>query len=67
VGKTYTCDHCGSTFTSEWSEEEALAEATENYGSFLGEDPAEICDPCYQKLQAWIAEDPTRAQEPNRG
>jgi hypothetical protein len=65
--KTYTCDNCHGMFVSEWTEEEARAEAARDYGPFLGDDPAEICDLCYQELQAWLAEDPTRAQEAERG
>ena len=54
LGGTYKCEHCKGVFDSAWTEEEALAEADEN---FAGEDdkmwdeaPAVVCDDCYHKL-----------------
>jgi hypothetical protein len=52
----YKCEHCGGTFTSERSDEEARAEALATWS----EDPESgtmslICDDCYQQFMAWYA------------
>lgn len=44
---TYTCAMCGETFETDWSDEEACAEAESN-----GIDPKQsglVCDDCYKK------------------
>lgn len=50
AGDSYTCAHCGGRFETEWSDEDAAAEADENFGGLLGDDPAVICDDCYQAM-----------------
>lgn len=47
---TFTCDRCGETFFSGWSDEEALAEA-EGLG-FEGPYGV-LCDGCHQAFMAW--------------
>ena len=48
----FTCAQCGGTFDKEWSDEEALAEAAENFGEI--DDPVVICDDCYKRMIAWL-------------
>jgi hypothetical protein len=58
---TYTCAHCGGTFTSEWSEEDANAEALENWkvpDASHRPDMAAICEDCYQAFMAWLTSRP---------
>ena len=49
----YACENCGKKFTSDWSDEESLAEAVENFG---GPPPpgtmATVCDDCYTRIMA---------------
>lgn len=45
---TFTCALCGGTFKKGWSEEEAIAEAHENFSAVELEDAAVICDDCYK-------------------
>ena len=52
---TYTCASCGETFESGWSDEEAAAEAQENFPGIDVSDPAEagvVCDDCYEHIMA---------------
>lgn len=52
---TYTCEVCKKTYTSEWSREEAEAEARRR-GTF-SEDPADralVCDDCDGILMRWL-------------
>lgn len=48
----YVCVECGDVFESTWTDEEALAEAVENFGDQLGNDPVVICDDCYWLMTA---------------
>lgn len=48
----YTCAKCGWQGESTWSDEEAVAEAAENFGSHLDDNPAVVCDDCYQAMTA---------------
>jgi hypothetical protein len=47
---TYTCDACGGTFESKWSEAEAQAEYSIEFAKekAAGMDRAVICDDCYR-------------------
>jgi DNA-directed RNA polymerase subunit RPC12/RpoP len=57
VSKTYTCAHCGGTFESGWSDEDANAEALENWGvtdASRRDDMAEICDDCHAEFTEWL-------------
>ena len=45
-----TCEICNRTFESSWSDEEAIIEATKNFGS--PPPPGKgvtVCESCYQK------------------
>jgi DNA-directed RNA polymerase subunit RPC12/RpoP len=53
MGRTYTCAQCGKTFVSEWSDEDAQAEAAANFSSEELADTAVVCDACYELLMAW--------------
>lgn len=55
--KTYTCEACGGTFTSERDEDDARAEAAALWGARVGEPftaMAEICDECFGQLLAYL-------------
>jgi hypothetical protein len=49
----YTCAHCGGTFRSQWSEEEALAKKPQSqyWGDVPVEDCVRVCDDCWQNLR----------------
>lgn len=52
---TFTCDHCGWTFLQGWSDEEAQAEARENWGGDLpDEERAILCNGCYREFIGWM-------------
>lgn len=52
-GRTYTCANCGETHTSEWTEEEARAEAATIFGD--EQDMDVVCDDCYKEIMEWRA------------
>lgn len=46
-----TCEKCGLTFPSDWSDEEAETEAVKVFGHPIPKDAASaVCDICYAKL-----------------
>ena len=54
---TFTCDNCGKTFDSDWSDEEAAAEAQENFPGIDISDRDEagvVCDDCYQHIMGRV-------------
>lgn len=54
MNNTYTCAHCRGTFEKGWSDEEAVAEAKEDFGSApdqWNENAVMVCDDCYQKMK----------------
>lgn len=54
--ETFTCAHCGWTGEKGWSDEEAEAEAAQNFGDLEPDDRVLICDDCYRvmvKLADW--------------
>lgn len=58
IGAEYTCDDCGGVFTEAWTDEEAEAEALENFGvPHASQQPsmARVCDDCYQEIMGAIA------------
>ena len=57
MSKTFTCNHCGGVFESNWTEEEAKAEQHKNWGDIPDEDMVQICDDCYQKFMGWAKEE----------
>ncbi len=55
VTDTFTCDNCHRTFDKTWSDEEAAAEAQENFPGIDITDPDEagvVCDACFQAIMA---------------
>jgi hypothetical protein len=53
--RTYTCDDCGGTFEEGWSDEEAHAEAVQNFGTLAdGPAMAVVCDDCYRDIMERI-------------
>lgn len=48
--ETFDCVQCGGTFDKAWSDEDAQAEADELWGDALGDDPAVVCDDCFQVM-----------------
>lgn len=59
----FTCDSCGETFPKGWSDEEARAEADELFGDDLGDDPAVVCDDCFNAMTAKIPIADWRAEQ----
>ena len=47
---SYTCDECHETFETTWTDEEALAEAKENFPTLAPRARALVCDECYKKM-----------------
>lgn len=52
-GDTYTCAECGGTFTTDWSDEEALDELEDNF-SVPPEQCAVVCDDCYKLIMGRV-------------
>jgi hypothetical protein len=52
--REYTCARCGGTFTPGWSEEEARAEAAQNWGDVPAVAMDEICDDCHTEFMEWF-------------
>lgn len=55
MSKTYTCDSCGKTFESGWSDEEAAAETQANFPGIDITDRDEagvVCEDCYEHIMA---------------
>jgi hypothetical protein len=48
----FTCDACGGTFTSEWSDEDAQTEAALAFDPAELEGAAVVCDDCFQDMRA---------------
>jgi hypothetical protein len=55
-GRQFTCAKCGRSFTSSWTPEEALAEASALFPDDPLKDKRSVCDACYQELLVWLAE-----------
>lgn len=49
MSNTHTCAQCGAMFESDWSDEEAQAEADAVFGDTLI-DPVVVCDDCYKAM-----------------
>lgn len=53
--ETFTCEHCKATFPKAWSDDEAEAEARQNWGGDLPlEEKAVVCEDCYRKFIGWM-------------
>lgn len=51
--ETFTCANCGETHEKGWSDEEAAAEAQENFPGIdiaSGDEAAVVCDACYEHI-----------------
>ena len=46
--ETFTCDSCGKTYPKGWTDEEAMQETQEMFGSVPIDDCNVICDDCYK-------------------
>jgi DNA-directed RNA polymerase subunit RPC12/RpoP len=46
----YKCTACGGVFEKGWSDDEAVAELNETFGSVPMEDCGIVCDDCYRKM-----------------
>jgi len=53
---TYTCEHCGGTFTEGWSAEERQQEYEETFPSNQEEEKVILCDGCYNELMEVVRE-----------
>jgi hypothetical protein len=49
----YSCAECGCVFYSDWSHEEAVAEAVAAGFDPDAQDMAVVCDDCYAELMSW--------------
>ncbi len=53
----FTCDRCGGVFEKGWTDDDALAEARDLFSPAELENPAVVCDDCWQEFMpnvAWI-------------
>lgn len=50
MNEEYTCGMCKETFGKGWSDEEAIAEHTNLFGTKDITDCAIVCDDCFNKL-----------------
>lgn len=55
AGRVITCEGCGKTFESEWTEEEANREMIKNFGEVAEEDRAVVCHACYLQIMEVMA------------
>jgi DNA-directed RNA polymerase subunit RPC12/RpoP len=57
VSNEYVCEHCGGTFASDRTDEEAQAEALDLWGR-RGDDfgMSIVCEDCFRKIMAWLLE-----------
>lgn len=51
--RSFTCDCCGNTYTSGWSEAEAEAEAQREWGGVEPDERRVICDTCHDAFMRW--------------
>lgn len=49
VNLSYTCANCGLDFESDWTQEDAMAEATAN-GFTEADDLIVVCDDCHRQI-----------------
>lgn len=62
--RRFTCEGCGGTFDSGWSEEEAMKEYKTTFGPHAEQDYGILCDDCYKKFISWAE---TNAPELKKG
>lgn len=59
MSSEYTCEGCGKTFKSSWSEADSLMEYQENFSEEVRCDAdgiAAVCDNCYRRFMKWARE-----------
>lgn len=56
MARYFTCDKCGATYESAWTDADARAEQLDAFGPDMPgeEEPAVLCDACYQAFMAWF-------------
>lgn len=58
--KRFTCERCGETFESDWTDESANAEMLATFGELPKEDQAVVCDECYASIMQAMANQGTK-------
>lgn len=53
MSDTYHCQGCHQTFLKAWSDEEALAEAAQNFPALTADDIVVLCEDCHREFMAW--------------
>lgn len=48
----FKCVQCNGTFEKAWTDEEAMAEAEENFGEIPDDQREVVCDDCFEKMTA---------------
>lgn len=48
--REFTCEECGGTFETGWSDEEAREESNALFPGVSVDDMAEICDVCFKEI-----------------
>lgn len=49
----FTCSLCGGSFTVAWTDEQARAEAAENFPGVSVDQMAVVCDVCFREVMDW--------------
>ncbi len=58
---TFRCDACGGEFESEWSHEDAMAEAESVFGAgFDAQGVESSCDDCWKR---YVLDEPERVEQ----
>ncbi len=52
--KEYTCEGCGQTFKSRWTDEQALSEKERMWGDVPIEECSILCHECNNKFLEWM-------------
>lgn len=56
-GESFTCAHCGETFTAAVAKLEATAESERTFGDEVTAETHDVvCDDCWGKILAWYEE-----------
>lgn len=51
--RQFTCECCGGTFDTGWTDEERDAEAKRNFPDLEPDDRLLVCDDCYKLIMAF--------------
>lgn len=52
--RQYICDACYGTFTTEWTDEDAMAESRRLFGNLPVEELSRVCEDCFHKLKVRV-------------